>query len=67
MTHKCKFCSHHFASYRLLRHHAELDHPVEFTLVSQWLGKVTDVKIEQYEKIAHEGLFGHTEHRRSDK
>lgn len=61
--HKCKFCSHHFASYRVLRHHAADQHPVEFALVTQWLGKVVDTKIEQFEKIAHEGLIGHNERR----
>lgn len=59
--HRCKFCRHDYPSYRELRRHSEEEHPQEFARVSQWLGKSVQPRLEQFEKVASEGLIGHRE------
>lgn len=60
-VHRCKFCKQDWPTYRELRHHCEDEHSTEFLQVAQWLGNTVQPRLEQFEKLANEGLSGNRE------
>jgi hypothetical protein len=58
MQHRCKFCPESYPFFAFLRGHIRQDHPDEWVKVKTWLGHTVDIKLEQFERKAAEGLRG---------
>lgn len=57
-THICKFCKTNFPTFRDLKIHCETDHPDRYKAVAEWIGRTVTPRLEQFEKLAAEGMIG---------